>query len=107
MRRRIACEHCDGTGMRELTEIEHNTRTAAGARWSETGVIRARLRVIQGYDTTPTALINRLNDLAVRGLVERKAINGRRLAWRQSSGLDVRGQAIEIERWGRQMRGQR
>jgi hypothetical protein len=103
----LACEHCSGTGRRQLTDQERNTREAMSAAWSSTAEIRERLKRIQGYDTSPTALCNRLNYLAARGLVERKPINGKRHQWRQASGRDIKGEAIEVAKWERTMRGVR
>jgi hypothetical protein len=104
---RIACEHCCGSGRRELTDVERYTREAVGAQWSTTADIRARLKRIQGYETSATALANRLTDLLVRGLVERERISGKAYRWRQANGRDVKGEAIEVEKWGRTMRGER
>lgn len=105
---RIPCEHCSGSGKRDLTDIERNTRDAIGKQWASTAGIRGRLTAVQGYKTSANALVNRLHALRLRGLVDMKRLNGKELIWRTVvGGRDIRGEAIEIERWGRTMRGDR
>lgn len=77
-----SCERCHGTGRRDLTRTERDVVASVGKDWSPTDEIGVRLKAIQGYETRPTALANRLARLLALGLVQRRALDGRSYEWR-------------------------
>lgn len=80
--RNVQCEHCRGSGRRELTMVESDTLQAVGSTWSTTDQIALRLWDIQGYAIKGPALCNRLVDLHRIGLVQRRAASGKHNEWK-------------------------
>ncbi len=71
----VSCEACNGTGQRALTQVEIDTLRAIGAGWATTAEILPRLARVQGYETSQTALCNRLAVMGDLELVEyRRAV---------------------------------
>lgn len=77
----VACEHCSGTGRRELTDTEMVTMNAVPFRWTATTDVHDSIP--RQLRPSRTALSNRLVELERIGLIERKPRTRRDLEWRR------------------------
>ena len=76
---RLPCEHCDGTGKRDLHEHERSTLNAVGKEWRSTAQINRTVPIQR------TALCNRLVRLWHLGLVvvRTSPMNAKVREWRR------------------------
>jgi DNA-binding HxlR family transcriptional regulator len=76
---KVPCEHCAGTGRRELHGQEQLTLAAVGTDWTDTGDINRAIPIAR------SALCNRLVHLVALGLIERRLdpTSARRAQWRR------------------------
>jgi hypothetical protein len=75
---RVVCRACDGLGHVELAQEYCRTYYLTSTSWEPTSVQLKRHR----DGVSRTALINRLNELVTRGLVERRG-NNKSVEWRR------------------------
>lgn len=75
------CDACCGSGERDLTLHERETIAAIGDGWRSTSEIAPLITTPIGIRMP--ALCNRLARLAEIGLIQRRAVDGKRFEWRR------------------------